>query len=350
MTGKRATGLSLSSNIAAMKRLVFSLLCCGSFLYGWSLPLMADWYSDEQDIMGTRISVNLWHDSALEGDAAVAAVMTEMRRIDAEFSPYIETSQLSRANRLAPLASAEKPLPISPELTRIIDKALYYSRVSEGAFDITFASLGRYYDYRKGQKPSEEQRQALLPAINYRGIKLDKQAHSLYFEHPKIYLDLGGIAKGYAVDRGIALLQARGVNHASISAGGDSRVLGNKQGRPWLVGIKNPRSDEGVAITLPLEDCAISTSGDYERYFMDSDGTRVHHILNPRTGESASGLASVSIIGPLGFDTDPLSTTVFVLGVENGLALINRLPGFDAVLITTAGKVFYSEGLIPPVP
>lgn len=315
-----------------------------------SPPLAAEWHTDGQDIMGTRVNVTLWHEDATQGQAAVAAVMAEMRRIDAEFSPYIETSQLSRVNRLAPLATADKPLVISAELARLIDKSLYYSRLSEGAFDITFASLGRFYDYRKGKKPSLEQQHDLLPAIDYRLVKLDLEGPHLYFAHPKVYLDLGGIAKGYAVDQGIDIVRRFGVEHASISAGGDSRVLGDKQGRPWLVGIKNPRADDRIAIALPLADVAISTSGDYERYFIDSDGSRVHHILNPGTGQPTTGIASVSIIGRQGFDTDPLSTTVFVLGVEKGLALINRLPGFDAVIITSAGKVHYSQGLAPPEP
>lgn len=319
-----------------------------SLIILWSLPLAAEWYSDQQDIMGTRVSVNLWHDDPAQGHAAVAAVMTEMRRIDAEYSPYIESSQLSRANRLAPLASATEPLIISAELSELLAKSLHYGRLTEGAFDITYASLGRYYDYRAKQKPSAEQRQDLLPAINYQHVKLDDRAHHLYFSHPQVYLDLGGIAKGYAVDRAITIVQQMGVVHASISAGGDSRVIGNKLGRPWLVGIKNPRSETDVAITVPLEDCAISTSGDYERYFIDSDGARVHHILNPRTGKSTTGIASVSIIGPHGFETDPLSTSVFVLGIEKGLALINTLPGYDAIIITTAGKVHYSAGLAPP--
>lgn len=323
-------------------------LLIASLMFLWSLPLAADWHSDQQDIMGTRVSVNLWHDDPVKGSAAVSAVMTEMRRIDAEYSPYIETSQLSRANRLAPLANAKEPLAISAELSELLDKSLYYSRLTEGAFDITFASLGRYYDYRKGQKPSAGQQQSLLPLINYRHLQLDTKQHTLYYEHPQVYIDLGGIAKGYAVDRAIAIVQQMGVTRASVSAGGDSRVIGNRHGRPWLIGIKNPRSEDDVAITLPLEDCAISTSGDYERFFIDSEGARVHHILNPRTGESAGGIASVSIIGPLGFDTDPLSTGVFVMGVEKGLALINKLENFDAIIITTAGKVYYSDGLTPP--
>ncbi|MDR7091319.1 thiamine biosynthesis lipoprotein [Cellvibrio fibrivorans] len=308
---------------------------------------MAKWHGDAQDIMGTKISVALWLEDDQKAEQAVAAVMAEMRRIDEHFSPYITTSELYRVNQLAPKASAKNPLSISPELAAIIDKANHYSELSDGAFDITFASLGRYYDYRNKLTPSEQQREELLPAINYRLIHLDTKNNTLWFEHPKVYIDLGGIAKGYAVDKAIEVVQSFGVKHASVTAGGDSRVIGDKFGRPWLIGIKNPRAD-AVAITLPLVDVAVSTSGDYERYFIDDRGERVHHIINPRTGKSTNGVNSVTIIGPLGFDTDPLSTTVFVLGPEKGMALINRVPGFDAVIIASDGKVSYSKGLAPP--
>jgi FAD:protein FMN transferase len=319
----------------------------GSLLLA-ALSAQAAWHGDTQSIMGTRVSVTLYLDDDDKAEAAIAAVMAEMRRIDQHFSPYIESSELSRANQLAPKASAKKPLKISDELARIIDKSFYYSRISQGAFDITFASIGRYYDYRAKLSPSEQQLQELLPSINYRLVHLDLKNRTLWYEHPQVYVDLGGIAKGYAVDRSIAILQKMGVTHASVTAGGDSRVIGDKLGRPWMVGIKNPRAEDAVAITLPLENVAISTSGDYERYFINSDGERIHHILNPRTGKSTQGVNSVSIIGPLGFDTDPLSTTVFVMGPEKGLALINSLPGFDAVIITSAGKVLYSDGLMSP--
>lgn len=328
-------------------RPIFALLLLISAVL-FSSSVTAAWLSDSQDIMGTRVSVTLWHEHPPTASAAVAAVMKEMRRIDAEFSPYIDTSQLSRANRLAPQASEQAPLSISAELTLLIDKSLTYGRLSDGAFDITFASLGRYYDYRARLQPSERQSQDLLPAINYRLVHLDARAQTLYFGNPHVYLDLGGIAKGYAVDRAMALVRELGIKHAHISAGGDSRVLGDRFGRPWVVGIKDPRAEDAVAIRLPLQDVAISTSGDYERYFIDLDGKRVHHILNPRTGKSTQGIASVSVIGPNGFDTDPLSTTVFVLGVEKGLKLINALPDFDAIIITTAGDVHYSNGLASP--
>lgn len=308
----------------------------------------AVWVSDEQAIMGTRVSVTLWHDDAARAEQLAAQVMSEMRRIDATYSPYQESSELSQMNRLAPERDAAHPLNISPEMTRLLDKSLYYGRLTDGAFDITFASLARYYDYRAGKQPSEAQREHLLPAIDYQHVVLDKSAHTVYYAAPEVYVDLGGIAKGYAVDRAIALLREAGVQHASVSAGGDSRVLGDRRGRPWVVGIKQPRGEDGVAIKVPLSDAAISTSGDYERYFIDAEGEWIHHIINPRTGKSSDELASVSIIGPDGFDTDALSTSVFVLGADKGLTLIDQLPAFDAILITRAGKVRYSSGLAPP--
>ncbi len=310
----------------------------------------AGWHSDTQNIMGTVVNVSLWLDDEVKGEEAVAAVMADMHRIDKQYSPFIPTSELSRVNELAPKANAANPLPISAELANILQKAEHYSRLSKGAFDITYASLGRYYDYRKGLKPSDAQFKELLPQINYTFIHLDTKANTVYFDHPKVYIDLGGIAKGFAVDRGAEILRQYGVVHANISAGGDSRVMGDKFGKSWLVGIRNPRGEDknAVAITLPLENCAISTSGDYERFFIDKDGQRVHHIVNPRTGKSPNGIMSVSVIGPEGFDTDPLTKTIFIMGHEKGLDLINSLPGFDAVVITDAGKVLYSKGLTPP--
>jgi FAD:protein FMN transferase len=323
-----------------------------------SAQASAEWYSDEQAIMGTAVSVTLWHEDPRAAHQAIDAVMAEMRRIDHTFSPFKPDSELARVNREAGRA----PVKISAELLAVIEKALYYSRISGGAFDISFASVGRHYEYRDKQQPAEAQRGHLLPAIDYRLIDLDRANATVAFQHPQMQIDLGGIAKGYAVDRGIALLRKFGIANATLSAGGDSRVLGDKRGEPWIVGIKNPRGQpvdralanqeaDRVAITLPLTDTAISTSGDYERFFIDpASGERVHHILNPRTGKSATGIASVSILGPLGFDTDPLSTAVFVLGVEQGLSLVNRLPGFDAIVIDTAGKVYYSNGLAAPPP
>ncbi len=315
----------------------------------FAAPSLAEWHSDEQAIMGTQISAQLWHPDAETARAALAEVMAEMRRIDALYSPYREDSDLSQVNRLAGAASVDQPLAISAEMALLLRRSLEYSRLTDGAFDITFASLGRHYDYRAERSPDAELVAALRPAIDYRLVQLDSRANTVYFQHPDVRLDLGGIAKGYAVDRAIELLLARGISHASVSAGGDTRLLGDRRGRPWHLGIKNPRQPKETAIVLPLVDEAISTSGDYERYFIDAEGRRIHHILNPATGRPAGEVASVSVLGPAAIDTDALATGVFVLGVERGLALLERLDAFEGVLITTAGQVLYTTGLQAPV-
>jgi len=303
----------------------------------------SEWFSEKQAIMGTEISVELWAKDSVEGRAAIAAVMTEMKRIDAWLSPYKTASELSQVN----LHATKEAFKISPELFQLIEKSNHYSELSEGAFDITFASLGNQYDYRLGIRPSQSAIDKQLKAINYRHIKLDPVDQTILFVHPDVKIDLGGIAKGYAVDLAINLLLKRGIISAMVAAGGDTRIIGDKEGKPWMVGIKAPRDANGVALVIPLDNSAISTSGDYERYF-ESGGVRYHHILNPHTGDSARLLQSVSIIGDNAVDTDALSTTVFVLGLDKGMALINQLKGFDAIVIDNQGKLYYSDGLAKP--
>ncbi|MES9946485.1 MAG: FAD:protein FMN transferase [Candidatus Thiodiazotropha sp.] len=300
----------------------------------------AAWVSGEEAIMGTRISVQLWHQDKDQGKAAVEAVMEEFRRLDRKLSPYIDSSELSLVNRMASL----EPLVISEEFFRLLETSLEYSELTEGAFDITFASIGHRYDYRKGIKPTESLIDRSLPLINHRNIRLDADRGTVFFEKQGVRIDLGGIAKGYAVDRGMQLLQRRGVQHALISAGGDSRLLGDHRGRPWHIGVQAPRDKGNMAAVLPIADSAISTSGDYERFF-ERDGIRYHHIISPDTGRSADNLQSVTIIGPNATRTDALSTSVFVLGTEKGMALINRLHDVETIIIDKHGKMITSDGL-----
>lgn len=303
-----------------------------------------EWLNDQADIMGTRINVELWSEDIDRGKSIINRVFDSMRQVDQQLSPYIASSELSRVNNSA----AKSEVPISDSLFRLIERSMYFSSLTDGAFDITFASVGFHYDYRNKVKPSDSQREQLKSAIDYRYVVLSQENKSVSFEDPRVKIDLGGIAKGYAVDEAISILKSAGIEYAVVSAGGDSRFLGDRRGKPWIVGIKNPRKKHGNALVIPLSDTAISTSGDYERYFMDEDGRRIHHILNPHTAQSATGIASVSIIGPSGFDTDPLSTSVFVLGVEKGLSLLNKMPDFDGVIIDSTGKVHYSSGLVDP--
>lgn len=305
------------------------------------LAVQAQWHNAEQNLMGTRISVELWHEQADLAAHAIAAVMEEMQAVEAAMSPHIKTSDVYRLNTLA----AKGPVKVSRSVFTVIEKALYYSRLSDGAFDISFSSVGQLYNYRQQLAPDADQIRNKLPAINYRLIHLNKADSSIQFLHPAVNIDLGGIAKGYAVDRGIEQLRSLGIQSAIVSAGGDSRILGDRRGNPWVIGIQHPRKQQDYAVRIPVIDSAISTSGDYERFFM-RDGERLHHIINPSTGRSAGAVQSVSIMAPLALDSDALSTTVFVLGIAEGLALVNRLAGIDAIIIDSNGQLHYSQQLL----
>jgi FAD:protein FMN transferase len=315
------------------------LLCAVAF----ALPAHAEWRSRTEAIMGTRIYVELWADDAAKGEEAIDAVMADMRRIDDLMSHYKPESQLSQINA----RGAQEPVQVDPELFDLIKLSTHYSEITEGAFDITYASVGHLYDYPNHVRPTEEQIKAALPGVNWRNMLLDPVHHTVKFEHPGMRIDLGGIGKGYAVDHGIAILQARGFKHALVTAGGDSRIIGDRMGRPWLVGIRHPDDKNKVITRIPLVDSAMSTSGDYERYF-DEGGTRYHHIIDPRTGHSASKVRSATILAPTATQTDGMSKTAFVLGPEKALEIINRMPEYDAIFVTPDGRILYSKGLEPP--
>jgi thiamine biosynthesis lipoprotein len=313
-----------------------------------ALPARAEWLDRTEAIMGTRIFVEVWADDPAQGNAAIEAVMEEMRRIDALMSHYKPDSELSLINQRA----AQEPVQVDAELFDLIRLSTHFSQLTDGAFDITYASVGYLYNYPLHVHPTEEQIKAALPAVNWRYLVFDAEHHTIRFARPGMRIDLGGIAKGYAVDRGIALLKAHGITHAIVTAGGDSRLLGDHRGRPWLVSIAHPdepHNPDKVVTRIPLVDCAVSTSGDYERYF-DEDGVRYHHIIDPHTGHSATRVRSATIIGPTATQTDGLSKTAFVLGPEKALEIIERLADFDAVFVTPEGKLIYSKGLRPPAP
>jgi thiamine biosynthesis lipoprotein len=301
----------------------------------------AEWVERTVDgTMGTRIHVELWADTRAAGEADIDAVMGEMQRIDYAMSTYKPTSEVSRVNAQA----ARAPLRISRELFDLLSTAVEYSRITDGAFDITYASVGFMYDFHLHRRPTEAQIEAALPAVNYHNLQLDPRRRTVHFTRPGVRIDLGGIAKGYAVDRGIEILQARGVRHALVSAGGDSRIIGDRFGKPWIVGIRHPDHKDQVIARIPLVDTAISTSGDYERYF-DENGVRYHHIIDPGTGHPASKVRSATILAPTATRTDGLSKTAFVLGPEAALEIYNRLEDVDAILVTPDGRVLYSKGL-----
>jgi len=305
------------------------------------LASLAEWHKKQQAVMGTVIRVELWHKDALQAQRAIDAVMNEMIRIDRLMSPYIKTSELSRINRDASM----KPVAISTGLFKLIKRSLYFSKLTHGAFDITFASIGQFYDYRKKVHPSAEIIKKNISKINYKHMILNDKKQTIAFAVKGVKIDLGGIAKGYAVDNAIAILKRKGIKHAIVTAGGDSRIMGDRRGRPWVIGIRDPRKARTMRGALPLIDTAVSTSGDYERYFVEN-GEHFHHILNPNTGTSARELRSVTILAADATTTDALSTSVFILGQKKGLQLIENLADTEAILINQKNQLIFSSGLL----
>ena len=293
--------------------------------------------------MGTEISVYLWHPDPQGGSAAIEAVFAEMDRINALMSTYVDDSQISEINRMA----ADDWVPAGQELFDLVLRSLDISVLTRGAFDITYDSVGQHYDFRAGERPDEATVANELQSIDYRHIETARPTQSIRFKREGVRINLGGIAKGYAVERGVQLLREHDVLYARVTAGGDTRLLGDRRSQPWVVGVRDPNDDEKVTIRIPLEDEAISTSGDYERFFIE-DGTRYHHILTPSTGAPATGVRSATVVGPDAVLTDALSTSVFVMGVDQGLRLIATLPDYEGIVIDADGRLFYSDGLRPP--
>ena len=297
-----------------------------------------DWRRASWDVMGTRAHVEFL--APAETDP-VPELKAELERLNALLSPWVEDSELAQVNRRA----AEEAVTISEEFYRLLEESNRFNELSQGAFDITFASAGHLYDYREKKAPDAEQLEEATQHIAQGKLELlpDRRVR---FAESGMRIDLGGIAKGHAIDRCITLLRKAGVEHAWVSLGGDSYVLGRRDGRPWQVGIRHPRNQGEVALRVPVSDVAVSTSGDYQRSFL-RDGERIHHIIEPATGQSAGELASVSVIADRALEADALSTAIFVLGVDQGLALANRLDNVSAVLIDRSGQVHYSDDLAP---
>ncbi|MEO7806634.1 MAG: FAD:protein FMN transferase, partial [Steroidobacteraceae bacterium] len=283
--------------LSARITLCLSLLL---FMLG-SAGARSEWLYRDEAIMGTRCAVELWAEDAKQGAAAIESVFADMRHIDLLMSTYKPDSEISRVNAKA----FAHPVPVSRELYDLVTTSIGYSRLSKGVFDITYASVGYLYDYRRHVRPDDKSILAALPGIDYRNLKLDPATRSIRFEHAGMRIDLGGIAKGYAVDRGIEILRRAGFERVMVNAGGDTRVLGDRFGKPWVVGIRHPDDKDKLVLRMPLIDAAFSTSGDYERFF-DEGGVRYHHIIDPRTGKSPHAVRSATIIASTATRTDGL--------------------------------------------
>lgn len=300
-------------------------------------------------LMGTLVSISTWGVEEKQAEAAMEQAFAEMSRIEGMMSRFIPTSPVSGLND-APRGAFHT---VPAELISVVSKGLEIGQLSGGAFDIGLGPLSDLWGFSREPPPEtppapdalkkwrEERDRTPGP-----GIELASD-NRLRLTGPAIGLDLGGIAKGYAVERAMEMLRQAGVVNALINAGGDMRIAGSKGGKPWHIGLRDPRKPDGVVAVMDLTGSkALATSGDYERFFM-ADGVRYHHILDPKQGGSSrSGLMAVSIQAADSLTADALSTAVFVLGESAGLALLQQFPGCEALLIREDGQMVQTPGFV----
>ena len=300
------------------------------------------------DAMGTVISVYVWTDDEAKGAKAAQAVFAEMKRIDKVMTTWTEDSEVSRINAAAGAA----PVQVSEETYAVIERAQDVSKRTRGIFDITvgaFKGLWKFDQDMDGTLPDPKEVKARLANIGYLNVVLDKAKRTVFLRKKGMSITLGGIAKGYAVDKCVKLLFDQGLTSFMVQAGGDMYIAGKKSADPWVVGIRDPRGPRDAMFAVaPVEDRSFSTSGDYERGFV-KDGVRYHHILDPRTGMPARASRSVTIRAKDAFTADAWSKVMFILGWQEGMKVIARekLTDFEVVWVDDKNQIVTTEGIRP---
>ena len=293
--------------------------------------------------MGTLVQIKVYD---TEANQVIKKAFDLIDDLEQKMSLNIADSEINQINQ----AAGKKPIKVSAATYEVIKKALDYAKLSQGAFDPTIGPLVELWGIGtdQAQVPGKEELNKRLKLVDYKQVKLYPQEKKVYLTTDKMSLDVGGIAKGYAADKVVDLLRKEGVDGAYISLGGNVSVLGTKPGDElWKIGIRDPKaSDQGeVMASVELTDKTIVTSGNYERYFIE-DGTRYHHILNPKTGYPARNkIISSTIVTDSSFEADALSTILYILGIQEGLNLINQLEGIEALVITKNNKVYLTSQL-----
>jgi thiamine biosynthesis lipoprotein len=290
--------------------------------------------------MGTAIEITLIGGDEEAVKKAAFQAFQEIRRIEQLMSPWIEASDVTHINRSA----GKEWVKVSHETLEVIQKAQEISGLSDGAFDITTGPFTQLWRVAREKEipPSAEELNQRLPLVNFRNVMIDQKG--IFLKKRGMSIDLGGIAKGYAVDRAVELLKTLGYKNLIVNAGGDLRAGGLKFDHPWSIGIQHPRRPEKIMASISASDAAIATSGDYEKFFIYR-GKRYHHILNPRDGLPAEECQSVTIICREGMVGDALATAIFVLGPEKGYSLCQKLEGVDCLIVDKEGKIIFTSGL-----
>lgn len=334
-----------SASIAVILLIILTL---GTGCAGKSVKVQE--FSRENFVMDTLLKISVYTTDPQLGKQALDEAFAEFSRINALADRHgdnkavdLENSDIYKINANA----RRKPVQVSEDTMAMLEKSNRFADLSGGAFDITIGPVVDLWGFQQNERhiPSDEELRTKQALVDYRQIVLDREQKTVFLPQNGMALDLGGIAKGYATDMAVKKLRQLGVTSAMINAGGNVYALGSKpDGSLWRVGIQDPRDDQNIIAILSVEDAAVVSSGDYERYF-SVDGVRYHHILDPSTGKPANQMMSTTVVTSSATDADVLSTALFVLGPERGRQLLEQLTDVRAVFVDAAQKVTYSESL-----
>lgn len=296
---------------------------------------------DRTTLMGTDVAILIADVEESFARAAIQAGFSEIRRIEALMTDW-KNSPFEAINQNA----GTEPVQVSDEIIFMLEESNRISRLTNGSFDITYAGVGKLWDFRSRppRLPDPDEIVDALKLVGFQKIRLDKQAGTVLLPLKGMRIGLGGIAKGYAVDRAVRAISALGVRNFAVNAGGDLTVKGESADGLWNVSIRHPRQKQKNIAVIPISNGAVVTSGDSERFFIH-DGVRYSHIIDPQTGYPAQGSQSVTLIANHTYLGDALATGVYVMGPEKGMAFIESQPGIEGMIVGADGTVQVSSGL-----
>lgn len=293
--------------------------------------------------MGSRFEITVVANDSLKGAQYISMAVEEITRIEKLISSWDHNSETWAVNS----AAGKNPVKVSKELYSLIERSLKLSRLTDGAFDISYASMDRIWKYDGSMKmmPSDKKIKASVSKVGFQNIILNKQDTSVFLKLPGMKIGFGAIGKGYAADKAKSLLMQMGVNAGIVNASGDMSTWGKQpDGSDWKVALTNPMDKTKGFGLLPVVDKAVVTSGNYEKYVL-FNGKRYSHIIDPRTGYPSTGILSVTVFAPKAELADALATSVFVMGKEIGLDRINQLPNVECIIIDDKGAVYKSKNI-----
>jgi len=288
-------------------------------------------------LMGSKFEITLVCEDSLTAEKNIDLAVEEISRIENLLSEWIPTSKVSEINQNAGI----KPIKVNSEIFDLTKTAIFFSEISNGAFDISIASLDKIwkFDDSMNKLPSEEEIKKSIKNVNYKNIILDSINSTIFLKNKGMKISFGSIGKAYSADKTRDFMKNLGVKAGIINASGDISTWGTqKNGEPWVIGINNPFKPNKMAKILYFKEKSVTTSGDYEK-FAEINGKRYSHIINPKTGFPSFGLTSVSVIGPSATIANGLSTSIMVLGEKKGKKIMKNFPKYSYVIITNKGKI-----------